>query len=76
MNHAEGPGPPDCMVAQEEVLEELVKEAQIQLEEELREINLGAELGSPKPIFISSKLTAQEKEKLVDLLKKYMDVFA
>jgi len=54
----EGPGPLDCMMAQEEVLEESVKEAQIQPEEELREINLGAELGSQKPVFISSQLTA------------------
>ena len=46
------------MLAQEEILEDLVKEAQIQLEEELREINLGVELGSQKPIFISSQLTA------------------
>ena len=42
----EGPRPPDCIVAQEEILEDLVKEAQIQPKEELREINLGAELGS------------------------------
>jgi len=33
-------------------------------------------LGSPKPVFISSQLTAQEKEQLVALLKRYMDVFA
>ena len=42
----EGLGPPSCMMAQEEIPEELVKEAQIQLEEELREIKFGAELGS------------------------------
>ena len=54
----EGPGPPDCIVAQEEIPEDLVKEAQIQPEEELREINLGAELGSQKPVFICSQLTA------------------
>ena len=72
----EGPGPPDCIVAQEEILEDLVKEAQIQPEKELREINLGAELGSQKPVFICSQLTAQEKEQLVALLKKYVDVFA
>ena len=41
-----GPSPPECMVAQEEVPKELAKETQIQLEEELKEINLGAELGS------------------------------
>ena len=56
------------MMAQEEILEELVKEAQIQHEEELREINLGAELGSQKLVFISSQLTAQEREQLVALL--------
>ena len=37
---------------------------------------MGAKLGSRKPIFISSQLTAQEKEQLVALLKKYVDVFA
>ena len=56
------------MMAQEEILEEPVKEAQIQHEEELREINLGAELGSQKLVFISSQLTAQEREQLVALL--------
>ena len=64
------------MVAQEEVLTELVKETQIQPEEELKEINLRAKLGSQKLVFISSQLTTQEKEKLVALLKEYMDVFA
>ena len=38
-------------------------------------INLGAELGSQKPISISSQLTTQEKEQLVASLKKYVDVF-
>ena len=42
----EGPGLPKCMVAQKEVLEEPIKETQIQPKEELKEINLGAELGS------------------------------
>ena len=46
------------MIVQEEILEDPVKEAQIQLEEELREINLGADLGFQKPIFINSQLTA------------------
>ena len=40
-------------MAQEEILEEPVKEAQIQPKEELREINLGAELGSQKPVFLA-----------------------
>ena len=55
-------------MAQEEIPEEPVEEAQIQPEEELREINLGAELGSQKPVFISSQLTAQKRELLVALL--------
>ena len=46
----EGPGPPECMVSQEEVPRELAKETQIQPEEELKEINLGAKLRSQKPI--------------------------
>ena len=46
----EGLGPSNCMVAQEEILEDSVVEAQIQPEVELREINLGAELGSQKPV--------------------------
>ena len=64
------------MTAQEEIPGEPVKEAQIQPEEELREINLGAKLESHKPIFISSQLATQEKEQLVTLLQKYIDVFA
>ena len=50
----ESPESPDCMMAQREIIEDLVKEAQIQLEEELEEVNLGSGLGSQKPIFISS----------------------
>ena len=72
----EGPGPPECMVAQKEVIEEPVKKTQIQPKEELKEINLGSELGSQKPVFISSQLTIQEKEQLVTLLKEYINVFA
>ena len=64
------------MVAQEEVPTELVNETQIQPEEELKEINLRAKLGSQKLVFISSQLTVQENEQLVTLLKEYMDVFA
>ncbi|XP_075670033.1 uncharacterized protein LOC142639781 [Castanea sativa] len=72
----EGPGPPDCMIAQGEIPKELVQETQIQPEEELIKINLGAKLGSQKLVFISSQLTTQEKEQLVALLQKYTDVFA
>ena len=71
----EGLRPPD-MVAQEEILEDPDKEAQIQPEEELEEVNLGAGLGSPKLVFISSQLTTQEKEQLITLFRRYMDVFA
>ena len=65
-----GPGPPSCMMAQEEIPEEPVKEAQIQPEEEIKEINLGTKPGSQKPVFISSQLMAQEREQLVALLQK------
>ena len=43
----EGPRPPDCMMAQEEILEDPVKEAQIQPKEELEEVDLvaGLEIG-------------------------------
>ena len=64
------------MMAQEEIPKEPVKEAQIQPDEELKEINLGTELRSQKPVFISSQLMAQEREQLVALLQKYRDVFA
>ena len=37
---------------------------------------MGAELGSQKPVFISSQLTVQENDQLVTLLKEYIDVFA
>ena len=37
---------------------------------------MGTELRSQKPVFISSKLMAQEREQLVALLQKYRDVFA
>ena len=62
------------MVAQEEVPEESAKETQIQPEEELKEINLGVELGSQKLVFINSQLTIQENEQLVTLLKEYINV--
>ena len=57
-------GSPDCMMAQEEILEDPEKEAQIQPKEELEEVAqaLGASLGSSKLVFISSQLTVQEKE--------------
>ena len=63
-------------MAQEEILQDPIKEAQIQPKEEFEELNLGVKLGSQNPIFINSQLIAQEKEQLVALLKKYVDVFA
>ena len=71
----EGPRPPNCMIAQEEILKDPEKEVQIKPKEELEEVNSRTGLGSPKPVFISSQLTAQEKEQLVALLRRYVDVF-
>ena len=42
------------MMAQEEILEDPVKEAKIHPEKELEEIKLGPELGSQKLVLISS----------------------
>ena len=50
----EGPQSLDCMMAQEEVLEDLDKEVQIQPKEELEEVNLEVGRGSLKPVFISN----------------------
>ena len=64
------------MMVQEEIPKGPNKEAQFQHVKELEEVNLGAGRGSLKPIFISSQMTAQEKEQLVARLRKYVDVFA
>ena len=42
----------------------------------MEEVNLGASRGTLKPVFITSHMIAQEKEQLVALLKKYVNVFA
>ena len=42
-------GPPDCIMAQEETLEDLEKEGQIWPKEKLEEVNLGANQGPSKP---------------------------
>ena len=63
------------MLTQDEILENVEKKAQILPKEELEEVNMGANLRNPKPIFINNQLFAQEKEQLVELLKKYVDVF-
>ena len=72
----EGLKPLDCMMAQEEILEDLEKEAQIQPKEEFEEVNPGADSGSPKPIFISSQLSTKEREQFMEIMKRYVDVFA
>ena len=72
----EGLRPLDCMMAQEEILEDLEKEAQIQPKEEFEEVNPGADSGSPKPIFISSQLSTKEREQFMEIMKRYVDVFA
>ena len=54
----EGLEPPDCMMAQEEISEDPDREAQIQPKEELKEVKLGANLGSLKLVFISGQLIA------------------
>ena len=64
------------MMAQEEILEDLEKEAQIQPKEEFEEVNPGADSGSPKPIFISSQLSTKEREQFMEIMKRYVDVFA
>ena len=64
------------MMAQEEIPKGVEKETQILSKENFEQVNLGANLGSPKLVFISSQLSAQEKEQLVELLKKYVNVFA
>ena len=64
------------MMAQEEIPKGVEKETQILSKEKFEKVNLGANLGIPKLVFISSQLSAQEKEQLVELLKKYVNVFA
>ena len=64
------------MMAQEEILEDPERETQIQPKEKLKEVNLGADSRSLKPVFISNQLSAKEREQLMELIKKYVDVFA
>ena len=73
-----------CCVAQEslgreeekdgEVVAE--KEAQVVIEEELEEVNLGSDLQEPRHISISASLTEKEKSELILLLKEFKDIFA
>ena len=63
------------MMAQKEILEDVEKEAQIQPKEELEEVNLRANPGPPRPVFISNQLSVKDNEQLVGLLKRYVEVF-
>ena len=51
------------------------KEVQLTAEQKLEEINLGTDPQKPRPISISLKLSKEEKEKLILLLKEFRDVF-
>ena len=54
------------------------KETQIMPKEELEEVNLEVDLGNPKLVLINNQLPVQKKKKeqLLELLKKYEDLFA
>ena len=73
-----------CYVAQEDLEkgkekdEELMaeKDAQVVVEEELEEVDLGSDSQEPRPILISASLTEKEKSELMLLLKEFKDVFA
>lgn len=41
----------------------------------MEEVNPKVDPGPPKPVFINNQLLAKEREQLVELLKKYVDVF-
>ena len=51
------------------------KEAQIQPKEELEEVNLRANPGPLRPVFISNQLSVKDNQQLVGLLKRYVEVF-
>ena len=73
-----------CFVAQESLGKEeekdgevvAEKEAQVVIEEELEEVNLGSDLQEPRHISISASLTEKEKSELILLLKEFKDIFA
>ena len=66
------------MKKEEEKDEEVVaeKDAQVVVEEELEEVNLGFSSQEPRPISISVSLTEEENSELILLLKEFKDVFA
>ena len=52
------------------------KEVQVTAEQMLEEINLGTDPQKPRPISISSKLSKEEKAKLILLLEEFRAVFS
>ena len=52
------------------------KDAQVVVEKEFEEVDIGSGSQEPRPISISASLTEKEKSKLVLLLKEFKDVFA
>ena len=65
------------MEKEEEKDEEVVaeKDAQVVVEEGLKEVELGSGSQEPRPISISASLTNKEKSELILLLKEFKDVF-
>ena len=65
------------MEKEEEKDEEVVaeKDAQVMVEEELEEVDLGSGSQEPRPILISASLTEEEKSELILLLKEFKDIF-
>ena len=66
------------MEKEEEKDKEVVaeKDAQVVVEEGLKEVDLGSGSQEPRPISISASLTEKEKSELILLLKEFKDVFA
>lgn len=52
------------------------KEVHVSSEEKLEEIDLGMDPQKPRPISINSKLSKEEKSKLISLLKEFKENFA
>lgn len=54
---------------------ELLNEPKPQAQE-LEEVNMAPSDSEPKPIFVSKDLAPSERKKLLNLIRKYIDVFA
>ena len=68
----------ESLKKEEERDEEVVpkKVAQVVVEEELEEVDLGSGSQEPRPISISASLIEKKKLELILLLKEFKDVFA